>query len=123
MADELSERVAKLEEKVEGYDKRLDKLEDKDEVQTRLVTLMEIQTENIKELNNQNKTNQETLIKMNNNLDSLNNRVGKLEEDKESQQEYGKINIISDVIKPAIISVLLVIIYLMINNGTGLNIK
>lgn len=123
MADELSERVAKLEEKVEGYDKRLDKLEDKDEVQTRLVTLMEIQTENIKELNNQNKTNQETLIKMNNNLDSLNSRVGKLEEDKESQQEYGKINIMSDVIKPAIISVLLVIIYLMINNGTGLNIK
>lgn len=123
MADELSERVAKLEEKVEGYDKRLDKLEDKDEVQTRLVTLMEIQTENIKELNNQNKTNQETLIKMNNNLDSLNSRVGKLEEDKESQQEYGKINIMSDVIKPAIISVLLVIIYLMINNGTGLNVK
>ena len=123
MADELSERVAKLEEKVEGYDKRLDKLEDKDEVQTRLVTLMEIQTENIKELNNQNKTNQETLIKMNNNLDSLNSRVGKLEEDKESQQEYGKINIMSDVIKPAIISILLVIIYLMVNNGTGLNIK
>lgn len=123
MADELSERVAKLEEKVEGYDKRLDKLEDKDEVQTRLVTLMEIQTENIKELNNQNKTNQETLIKMNNNLDSLNSRVGKLEEDKENQQDYGKINIMSDVIKPAIISVLLVIIYLMINNGTGLNVK
>ncbi|WP_025726791.1 hypothetical protein [Heyndrickxia ginsengihumi] len=117
--DNLGERVKAVETTVESHDKRIDRLEKNNESLTKLTTLMEIQTETNKEVANTVKSQQETLVKMNDNLDGLNTRVGKLEEEKNDNE----INIMKDLIRPGIIAVVLTIIFIVIENATGIHIR
>jgi chromosome segregation ATPase len=83
--DDLNGRVRVLETKVEDHDKKLNAQSEKNETLTRLATLMELQMEEAKEKerrqeirdDKQNKSMErfgETLLKVNENLTSLNNK-------------------------------------------------
>lgn len=85
MQEDIYQKVAKLEAKVEDHDKKLNSQAEKNETLTRLATLMELQMEELKEKerrqeirdDKQNKSMErfgDTLIKVNENLTSLNNK-------------------------------------------------
>lgn len=83
--EDIYQKVAKLETKVEDHDRKLNSQAEKNETLTRLATLMELQMEEAKEKERrqeirdekQNKSMEkfgETLVKVNENLTSLNNK-------------------------------------------------
>lgn len=100
MANELGERVAKLEQASKGNSSRIKRLETESEALIRLTTLVELQTEVNRENSSQMRQFGVILDKVNSNLSNLNSaseqmknevvhvseRVEKIEQNNESQK-------------------------------------
>lgn len=99
MAEELNVRVSRLEAKVDEHSKSIERQVEKNDTLTRLVTLVELQTDINKKQTEQMDKFDRTLNKVNTNLDGLNrnletldHRVEKLESDDSDRKiDLGKL--------------------------------
>jgi predicted nuclease with TOPRIM domain len=80
LQENLNERVAKLEIRVEKNSKLLEKQQERNDTQTELNTLLKLQIEANNEQNKQMERFGDTLIKVNQNLDNLNSKQELLDE-------------------------------------------
>lgn len=109
----FEQRLTKLETKVNEHSRQLEKQEDKNDTLTRLVTLVEMQTEVNRDQTEQMKKFDITLNKVNTNLNGLNRnletidkRVEQLEaNDNERKLDLGKL--LKDVLYKVVPSIIL----------------
>lgn len=119
--ENLNEKVAKLEVRVKGHEKRIQNLENNNEAITRMATLMEILSESYKKQQEQLSEQHLTLVKMNESLDGMkeelkevSKRVSQVEYHQSESQILGKkgrqilFTVIPSVISGVILTYLLI---------------
>ncbi len=138
--DNANERLAKMEGKWDGIERRVDnqerrvsKLEENNEILHKMEVLLEMQTENNKEHTRQLDSFEKTLVKVNENLSNLNrsqmemkddisninNRIEEVEKTQEKNEDRGKIDVIGlgkEIFKYVIMAV---VAYILLSVGIG----
>jgi predicted nucleic acid-binding Zn-ribbon protein len=97
---DINQKVARLETKVEEHEKLLQKQQERNDTQTELNTLLKMQIEANKEQNETLQKFSDTLVKINKNLDNLNSKQELLDErvtgieDSLSKQNFSIVDVI-----------------------------
>lgn len=80
MPEEINEKVAKLEVTVNEHSKQLEKQQEKNDTQVETNTLVKMYIESVNALKEQMEKFADTIVKVNKNLDNLNNNQSVLDE-------------------------------------------